>query len=54
MFKKFITFILEPLRIFTHRGISEKVANFFSKYSYIVYIFALFIAALIIYLTYRV
>lgn len=54
MIKKIFKVIFEPFKIFSSKGISEGTAKFFSKYPFTVYIVTLAIAAIVIFLTYKV
>ena len=50
--KKVLDFIFQPLKLVSHRHISEKLALFFSKHDIAVYIVSALVTALILYLVY--
>ncbi|HHW79183.1 MAG TPA: hypothetical protein GX742_00095 [Acholeplasmataceae bacterium] len=54
MFKKIITAIFEPFKLFSSKGISEGTSNFFTKHPYAIYIVTFLISALVIYFTYKI
>lgn len=53
MLKKIFSFILEPLKIFSHRGLSEKISSFLTKHPYIVYIGSLLIVIVVVFFSYK-
>ncbi len=52
MFKKLLSFIFEPTRIFGSRDTAGKFVSFFSRFPWLIYILAFLITTAIIYFKY--